>query len=116
MLLPSKNFNRDMVIGINTDRRGDLQRFANDLFRVTHNAFARNIRIVTVIKMTERRNATLTTSKAITLDVMDVVRRVEDGQYFRVTSSGKDNKTPASATLDMRQSTVEFFSLPASDE
>lgn len=67
-------------------------------------------------KMTERRNATLTTSKAITLDVMDVIRRVEDGQYFRVTSSGKDNKTPASATLDMRQSTVEFWALPASDE
>lgn len=64
-------------------------------------------------KLTERRNATLTTSRAVTLDVMDVIKRVEDGQYFRCTSSGKDNSTPESATLDMRQVSVEYWSLPS---
>ena len=64
-------------------------------------------------KLTERRNATLTTSKSIVLEVMDVIKRVEDGQYFRVTTSGKDNRTPDSATLDMRQVSVEYWTLPS---
>lgn len=64
-------------------------------------------------KLTERKNATLTTSRAIVLEAMDVVKRVEDGQYFRCTSSGKDTKTPQSATLDMRQVCVEYWTLPS---
>ena len=63
--------------------------------------------------LTERTNCTITTSKAITLEPMDVIKRVEDGQYFRITSNGKNSKTPDSATLDMRQSTAELWTLPA---
>lgn len=66
-------------------------------------------------KLTERTNCTITTSKAVTLEPMDVIKRVEDGQYFRITSSGKNSKTPESASLDMRQSTAELWTLPDSN-
>lgn len=54
---------------------------------------------------------TVTTSKAIKLDYHDVFRRVSDGQTFRVTSKGENNKTPASASLDMRQLSAEEYEL-----
>lgn len=54
---------------------------------------------------------TVTTSKAITLDYHDVFRRVSDGQTFRVTSKGENNKTPASANLDMRRVSAEEYEL-----
>jgi len=64
--------------------------------------------------LTERVNCTITTSKAVTLEPMDVIKRVSDGQYFRITSDGNNKKTPESASLDMRQSSAELFTLPAS--
>lgn len=63
-------------------------------------------------KLTESVSCTITTSKAITLEPMDVIKRVSDGQYFRITSDGKNKKTPDSSTLDMRQSTAELWTLP----
>ena len=54
---------------------------------------------------------TVTTTKALNLQYHDVFRRVEDGKIFRVTSDGDDKKTPASATLDMRQVSAEEWSL-----
>lgn len=64
--------------------------------------------------LTERVNCTITTSKAVTLEPMDVIKRKSDGQYFRITSDGKNKKTPESASLDMRQSSAELWVLPAS--
>ena len=58
---------------------------------------------------------TITTGKAINLQYHDVLKRVEDGKYFRVTSDGDDNKTPNSATLNMRNVTAEEWEL-TSDE
>lgn len=49
---------------------------------------------------------TVTTPKSITLEYHDVFRR-PDGKIFRVTSDGDDKKTPASASLNMRQVTAE---------
>lgn len=63
-------------------------------------------------KLTEKVNCTITTRKAVTLEPMDVIKRVSDGQYFRITSDGKNKKTPNAASLDMRQSTAELWSLP----
>lgn len=54
---------------------------------------------------------TVTTSKSLNLQYHDVLRRITDGKIFRVTSDGDDNKTPASATLDMRQVTAEEWIL-----
>lgn len=65
--------------------------------------------------ISERQNCTVTTPKSITLDYMDVIKRVSDGTYFRILSNGKDNKTPESATLDMRQSSAEVFRLPVTN-
>ena len=65
--------------------------------------------------MTERVNCTITTPRSITLTFMDVIKRVSDGQYFRILSDGSNSKTPASAGLDMRQSKAELWTLPASN-
>lgn len=54
---------------------------------------------------------TITTSRSITLEYHDVVKRVSDGKYFRCTSDGDDKKTPTSASLDMRQVTAEEYKL-----
>lgn len=54
---------------------------------------------------------TLTTARNVTLQFHDVVKRSSDGAIFRVTSNGKDEYTPQSATLDMRQVTMEAWVL-----
>lgn len=55
---------------------------------------------------------TITTEKNINLQYHDVLKRLRDGKIFRVTSDGDDNKTPASASLNMRQVTAEEYILP----
>ena len=54
---------------------------------------------------------TITTRKSITLEYHDVIKRVSDGKCFRCTSDGDDKKTPASASLNMRQVTAEEYVL-----
>lgn len=55
---------------------------------------------------------TITTGKQINLQYHDVFRRISDGKIFRVTSDGDDKKTPASATINMRQVSAEEWELP----
>lgn len=55
---------------------------------------------------------TITTRKELTLEYHDVIKRLEDGKIFRITSDGDDKKTPESAGLNMRQVTAEDFILP----
>lgn len=54
---------------------------------------------------------TITVSKDIQLEFHDVIKRLSDGAYFRITSDGTDKKTPASATLNMRQASAERWTL-----
>lgn len=54
---------------------------------------------------------TITTPKSINLQFHDVFRRESDGKIFRVTSDGDDKKTPASASLNMRQVSAEEWRL-----
>lgn len=54
---------------------------------------------------------TVTTSKALTLEYHDVIRRSRDQKVFRITSDGDDKYTPASAALDMRQVSAEEWRL-----
>lgn len=54
---------------------------------------------------------TVTTSKAVTLEFHDVIKRASDGAIFRITSDGTDKKTPNTATLDMRQVSAEKWTL-----
>ena len=56
---------------------------------------------------------TITTPRAMNLQYHDVIRRVSDGKIFRITSDGDDKKTPLSATLDMRQTSAEEWTLGA---
>lgn len=55
---------------------------------------------------------TATTARAMNLQYHDVFRRNSDNKIFRVTSDGDDKKTPASATLDMRQVSCEEWVVP----
>ena len=52
---------------------------------------------------------TITTDRATILNHGEIIRREADNQYFRITSSGMDDKTPASAGLDMRQVSAEWL-------
>ena len=52
---------------------------------------------------------TVTTEKTVNLQYHDVFRRNSDGKIFRVTSDGDDKKTPASASLNMRQVSAEEY-------
>lgn len=52
---------------------------------------------------------TVTTPKLVKLNFNEIFKRISDGKLFKVTSDGADNKTPDSATLDMRQYTAEEY-------
>ena len=46
------------------------------------------------------------------LEYHDVIKRLRDNKFFRITSDGEDKFTPSSASLDMRQVSAEEWSLP----
>lgn len=68
-------------------------------------------------KIAEQQGVTgvykVTTTKSINLQYHDIFKRVSDGKIFRATSDGDDNKTPVSATLNMRQVSAEEYTLPS---
>ena len=55
---------------------------------------------------------TITTRKENVLEFHDVIKRLSDNAIFRITSNGTDNKTPDSASLNMRQVSAESWVLP----
>lgn len=55
---------------------------------------------------------TIYTRKDTVLGAFDVVKRIETGEYYRITTNGRDNKTPASAGLNMRAVSAERWELP----
>lgn len=58
---------------------------------------------------------TVTTEKGINLQYHDIIRREADKKVFRITSDGDDKRTPASASLNMRQVTAEEWALPTGE-
>ena len=50
--------------------------------------------------------------KAYNIKFPDVIKRDADGQIFRITSNGTDNKTPDSAGLNLRKVEAEMWELP----
>ena len=54
---------------------------------------------------------TLLTKKAVVLQFPDVIKRDSDGKIFRITSDGKDNKTPKTAGLDLRAVEAEEWKI-----
>lgn len=55
---------------------------------------------------------TITTAKDLNLQYRDIIKRLNDGAIFRVTSDSDDKETPDSAGLDMRQVNAEKWELP----
>jgi len=54
---------------------------------------------------------TVTVDPSTPLDYNDVFRRVSDGRTFRVTSKGKDKKTPSVASFQFIQVSAEEWEL-----
>lgn len=54
---------------------------------------------------------TLTVRKEVELDYHTVLKRVSDNKIFRLISNSDDNKTPNSASLNMRQYSAEEWTL-----
>lgn len=54
---------------------------------------------------------TVTTQKNVVLKYPDVIRRLSDGQLFRITSNGNDVLSPSVSTLDISQATAEKWEL-----
>jgi hypothetical protein len=50
--------------------------------------------------------------KTLNLKFPDVIKRDSDGQIFRITSNGTDNKTPEAAGLNLRKVEAEMWELP----
>ena len=55
---------------------------------------------------------TIVTDKAMTLEYHDVLRRVSDGEIFRVTSRAVDSQAPAASTVQIAKVTAERWVLP----
>lgn len=55
---------------------------------------------------------TIITDKSIDLEFNDVVKCLSDGRTFRVTTSGKDNRTPSSAGLNMMAVSAKEWVIP----
>ena len=54
---------------------------------------------------------TITTTRNTLLEYNDVIRRLSDGQTFRVTSNGEDKISPKFGTIEMSQATCERWEL-----
>jgi hypothetical protein len=55
---------------------------------------------------------TIYTNKSVQLDFYDVVKRLDDGTTYRITTDGKDRKTPKSAGLNLRAVSAELWQIP----
>lgn len=54
---------------------------------------------------------TVTVRRDVRLKYHDVIKRLSDGETFRITSDNGENKTPLCAALDLAQSTAEAWRL-----
>lgn len=62
-------------------------------------------------KQNVRNVYTVTTASNNPLEYNAIIRRISDGQTFRITSDGKEKKSPYVSTLDMSQATAERWEL-----
>ena len=54
---------------------------------------------------------TVTVSRSVCLKYHAVIKRLSDGETFRITSDSADKKTPVCTALDMAQATAEAWRL-----
>ena len=74
---------------------------------------ASQVEVTTAGAMGEKTTHTLVVNKSILLDYHDVLRRVSDGIYFRVTNTDGGTYTPNSSNLDLRKYRLELWELPS---
>lgn len=54
----------------------------------------------------------VTTPLSVNLQYHDVIKRLEDGKIFRITSDGNDRRTPKTASFEFRRVSAEEWELP----
>lgn len=54
---------------------------------------------------------TVTVARSVHLEYHSVIKRLSDGQIFRITSDNAEMKTPVCTALDISQSTAEAWRL-----
>lgn len=54
----------------------------------------------------------ITVDKSSGIEYNDVVKRVRDGQHFRITTNPEDVQSPASSQIQIKQSICERFTIP----
>lgn len=68
----------------------------------------------TVVLLAEQKAITgpyrITVRKGVALAYPDIVKRLSNGQYFRITSDSKDTETPSGAGLQLAVVTAEKLS------
>lgn len=57
------------------------------------------------------RAYTVTVRRDVHLNYHDVIKRLSDGETFRITSDSGEKQTPSCTALDMAQSTAEAWRL-----
>ena len=57
------------------------------------------------------RAYTVTVRRGVHLKYHDVIKRLSDGEIFRITSDSGEKQTPSCTALDMAQSTAEAWRL-----
>ena len=59
----------------------------------------------------ETRSYTVTVSKDVSLKYGNVIKRLHDGAFFRITSETEDKATPQVSALNLAQATAERWEL-----
>ena len=63
--------------------------------------------IIAAAAQDARSTYNVLTDRAIVLKYGEVIQRLSDGKYLRITQDGDDEKTPQSAGLNLRKVTAE---------
>ena len=75
-------------------------------------SFHNSVEAITAAQQGVTSVFTGTIDKAFPLQYRDVIKRVSDGEIFRVTSHPDDDKVPAIATAQIKEFSAEKFVLP----
>lgn len=63
--------------------------------------------------LTERRNVQITTNRSVSLEALDVIKRVKNQKTYRILPGGEeDNQTPPTSALDLRSHQAEEWTIP----
>ena len=72
-----------------------------------------SVKAVTAEKQDSTKTCSVYVQKSADICFQDVLRRVEDGLCYRVTSEQNDNRVPDTSAMDWRRIIVERWEMPS---